>query len=93
MLKAAEACHKAGVPFGVGLGQTSDSVDTAGAFFQSFGAELVNAKGDLTVKSDAVKQALTSGRVRTKPFCRLPFDGAGRERGAFRWEQNGAGVG
>ncbi len=57
-MKAAEACHKAGVPFGVGLGQTSDSVDTAGAFFQSFGAELVNAKGDLTVKSDAVKQAL-----------------------------------
>jgi ABC-type glycerol-3-phosphate transport system substrate-binding protein len=57
-LKAAEACHKAGVPFGIGLGQTSDSVDTAGAFFQSFGAELVNAKGDLTVKTDAVKQAL-----------------------------------
>jgi hypothetical protein len=57
-MKAAEACHKAGVPFGVGLGQTSDSVDTAGAFFQSFGAELVNVKGDLTVKSDAVKQAL-----------------------------------
>jgi ABC-type glycerol-3-phosphate transport system substrate-binding protein len=57
-LKAAEACHKAGVPFGIGLGQTSDSVDTAGAFFQAFGAELVNAKGDLTVKTDAVKQAL-----------------------------------
>jgi ABC-type glycerol-3-phosphate transport system substrate-binding protein len=57
-LKAAEACHKAGFPFGIGLGQTSDSVDTAGAFFQSFGAELVNAKGDLTVKTDAVRQAL-----------------------------------
>ncbi|KAF0135707.1 MAG: ABC transporter substrate-binding protein [Xanthobacteraceae bacterium] len=57
-LKAAEACHKAGVPFGVGLGETTDSVDTAGAFFQSFGAALVDAKGDLTVKSDAVRQAL-----------------------------------
>jgi ABC-type glycerol-3-phosphate transport system substrate-binding protein len=57
-LKAAEACHKAGVPFGIGLGQTSDSVDTAGAFFQSFGAELVSAKGDITVKTDAVRQAL-----------------------------------
>jgi ABC-type glycerol-3-phosphate transport system substrate-binding protein len=56
--KAAEACHKAGFPFGIGLGQTTDSVDTAGAFFQAFGAELVNAKGDLTVKTDAVKQAL-----------------------------------
>ena len=30
-LKAAEACQKAGFPFGIGLGTTSDSVDTAGA--------------------------------------------------------------
>ena len=57
-LKAAEACHKGGYPFGIGLGETSDSVDTAGALFQSFGAELVNAKGDITVKTDAVRQAL-----------------------------------
>jgi ABC-type glycerol-3-phosphate transport system substrate-binding protein len=57
-LKAAEACQKGGSPFGIGLGVTSDSVDTAGAIFQSFGAELVNAKGDLTVQSDAVHQAL-----------------------------------
>ena len=46
-LKAAEGCHKAGFPFGIGLGQTADSVDTAGAVFQSFGAELVDAKGNL----------------------------------------------
>jgi ABC-type glycerol-3-phosphate transport system substrate-binding protein len=57
-LKAAEACHKAGVPFGIGLGETTDSVDSAGAFFQAFGAELVNSKGDVTVKTDAVRQAL-----------------------------------
>ena len=57
-LKAAEACQKAGFAFGVGLGQTSDSVDTAGAFFQSFGAELVDAKGNVKVKSDPVRQAL-----------------------------------
>jgi ABC-type glycerol-3-phosphate transport system substrate-binding protein len=57
-LKAAEACHKGGFPFGIGLGQTSDSVDTAGAIFQSFGAQLVDAKGNLTVKTDAVRQAL-----------------------------------
>jgi len=44
-LKAAEACHKGGFPFGIGLGETTDSVDTAGAIFQSFGAELVDAKG------------------------------------------------
>jgi hypothetical protein len=35
-LKAAEACHKAGFPFGIGLGTTTDSVDTIGAIFQSF---------------------------------------------------------
>ena len=57
-LKAAEACHKAGVPFGIGLGQTSDSVDTAGAFFHAFGAELVDAKGNIKVKTDTVRQAL-----------------------------------
>jgi ABC-type glycerol-3-phosphate transport system substrate-binding protein len=57
-LKAAEACSKGGYPFGIGLGETSDSVDSAGAFFQAFGAQLVNAKGDLTVKTDEVRQAL-----------------------------------
>ena len=57
-LKAAEACQKGGFPFGIGLGETTDSVDTAGAIFQSFGAELVDAKGNLTVKTDAVRQAL-----------------------------------
>jgi ABC-type glycerol-3-phosphate transport system substrate-binding protein len=57
-LKAAEACHKGGHPFGIGLGITSDSVDSAGAFFRSFGAMLVNEKGDITVKSDQVRQAL-----------------------------------
>jgi hypothetical protein len=58
MLKAAEACYKGGHPFGIGLGVTEDNVDTAGAIFQSFGADLVDAKGDISVKSDAVRQAL-----------------------------------
>jgi hypothetical protein len=58
MLKAAEACHKGGFPFGIGLGTTEDNVDTAGAIFQSFGAALVDAKGNITVKSDPVRQAL-----------------------------------
>ena len=57
-LKAAEACQKGGFPFGIGVGETSDSVDTAGAIFQSFGAQLVDAKGNLTVKTDEVRQAL-----------------------------------
>ena len=57
-VKAAEACHKAGFPFGIGLGTTEDSVCAAGAFFQCLGAELVDAEGTITVKSDAVRQAL-----------------------------------
>jgi ABC-type glycerol-3-phosphate transport system substrate-binding protein len=57
-LKAAEACHKAGFAFGIGLGTTTDSVDTAGALFNSMGAALVDANGKITVKSDAVRQAL-----------------------------------
>src|SRR5262249_42605606 len=58
MLRAAEACHKAGYPFGIGLGQTEDNVDTAGAIFQSFGADLVDAKGNIAVKTDQVRKAL-----------------------------------
>ena len=58
MLKAAEACHKGGNPFGIGLGTPEDNIDTAGAIFQSFGAALVDAKGAITVKSDKVRQAL-----------------------------------
>lgn len=57
-LKAAEACHKGGNPFGIGLGTTSDNVDCAGAIFHAFGAQLVNAKGDIVVKNDQVRQAL-----------------------------------
>jgi ABC-type glycerol-3-phosphate transport system substrate-binding protein len=57
-LKAAEACQKGGNPFGIGLGTTSDNVDTAGALFHAFGAPLVNAKGDIVVKNDQVRQVL-----------------------------------
>ena len=57
-IKAAEACHKAGFAFGIGLGTTTDSVDTVGAIFHSFGAELVDSNEKITVKSDAVRQAL-----------------------------------
>jgi ABC-type glycerol-3-phosphate transport system substrate-binding protein len=57
-LRAAEACHKAGYPFGIGLGTTSDSVDTAGALFAAFGAVLVDETEKITIKSDPVRQAL-----------------------------------
>jgi ABC-type glycerol-3-phosphate transport system substrate-binding protein len=57
-LKAAEACHKAGFPFGIGLGETTDSVDSAGAFLQAFGGQIIDEKGQVTVKTDAVRQWL-----------------------------------
>jgi len=57
-LQAAEKCQKAGYPFGIGLGQTEDSVDTQGALWSAYGAELVDAKGNITVNSDAVRRVL-----------------------------------
>jgi ABC-type glycerol-3-phosphate transport system substrate-binding protein len=57
-LAAAEQCAKGGKPFGIGLGQTSDSVDTAGSIFRAFGAEFVDAQGRITLRSDATRQVL-----------------------------------
>ena len=58
LLEIAPVAKQAGLPFALGLGQTTDSVDFIGALFHSFGAELVNAKGDITVDSDPVRAAL-----------------------------------
>ena len=57
-MKADEACHKAGFPFGLGLGSTLDSVNNTGVIFAAFGAELVNAKGEITVDSPNVRAVL-----------------------------------
>jgi ABC-type glycerol-3-phosphate transport system substrate-binding protein len=57
-LVAAEKCHKAGFPFGIGMGQTPDSVDSVGAIFAAHGAHLVDAQGNITVNADATRQAL-----------------------------------
>lgn len=81
-LKAAEACHKGGKPFGIGLGQTTDSEDFAGALFGAFGAELVTAKGDINLKSDAVHAALEYGQklVRFLPEDAVSYDDASNNR-------------
>ena len=89
-LKAAEACQKAGAPFGIGLGETSDNVDSAGAFFQSFGAHLVDEKGNLTVKTDAVRQALEFYK---KLISFLPPDvGAWDDASNNKWLVSGKGA-
>jgi ABC-type glycerol-3-phosphate transport system substrate-binding protein len=58
-LKAAEACHKAGFTFGLGCGAGStDARQTWGATFGAFGADLLDAKGNITVDSDTVREAM-----------------------------------
>ena len=82
MLKAAEACQKAKMTFGIGLGTTADSVDTAGAIFAAYGAEVVTAKGDITVRSDAVRQVLeyAQGLVKFLPADAVSYDDASNNR-------------
>lgn len=58
LLMAAEKLFKAGVPMGIGMGPTADSIDSVGAIFAAYGAQLVDAKGAIAVNSDATRQAL-----------------------------------
>jgi len=57
-LKAAEACAKNGHPFGLGLSTCTDALNMAGAVFSAFGSFLVDEKGEVTVKTEATRQAL-----------------------------------
>src|SRR6201746_295345 len=89
-LKAAEACHKGGVPFGIGLGETSDSVDTGGAFFLAFGAEVVDVKGNVVVKNDNVRQVLEYYK---KLMAFLPPDAPAWDDGSNnKWLVSGKGA-
>ena len=57
-LTAAEKCHKAGVPFGMPMSDASDAVNWVGSVFAAYGAQLVDAKGNITVKSNEVRQVV-----------------------------------
>jgi len=58
-LAAAEACNRAGYPFALPAGTFPDATDWIGAMFRCFGADLVDARGDITVRgNDRVAQAL-----------------------------------
>jgi ABC-type glycerol-3-phosphate transport system substrate-binding protein len=82
MLKAAEACHKANMTFGLGLGQTADSVDMVGAMFRAFGAALVDGEGNINVKSDEVHQVLEYAQKLAKwlPADAASYDDASNNR-------------
>jgi ABC-type glycerol-3-phosphate transport system substrate-binding protein len=81
-LKAAEACHKANMTFGIGTGTTADSVDFAGALFSAFGADLVDGKGNVIVDSDNVKQVLEYCQklVKFLPADSVSYDDASNNR-------------
>lgn len=78
-LTAAEKCFKGGYPFGMGMSQTTDSVDWTGAVFAAYGAQLVDDEGKITVKSDATRTVLEWFK-KLVPF--LPPD-------VFAWDDAG----
>lgn len=57
-LAAAEKCHRAGMPFGLAVSNNGDAVDWVGCLFAAFGAQLVDGNGDVTVRSDSVREVL-----------------------------------
>jgi ABC-type glycerol-3-phosphate transport system substrate-binding protein len=81
-LKTAEQCAKAGFPFGIGLGTTPDSVDSAGALFSAFGAELVDVEGTIKVNSDEVRAVLEYAQklVKFLPDDAVSYDDASNNR-------------
>jgi ABC-type glycerol-3-phosphate transport system substrate-binding protein len=82
MLKAAEACQKANMTFGLGLGQTADSVDMVGAMFRAFGAALVDGEGNVNLKSDEIQQVLEFAQKLAKwlPADAASYDDASNNR-------------
>jgi ABC-type glycerol-3-phosphate transport system substrate-binding protein len=82
-LDAAEKCSKGGYPFGMPFGQIStDATDWIGAVFASHGAQLVDKDGNITVKTDAVKQVLEwfKKAVRFFPPDVFAWDDAGNNK-------------
>jgi ABC-type glycerol-3-phosphate transport system substrate-binding protein len=81
-LKAGEACKRAGYPFGLGIGNTGDSVGNAATWFAAFGAELVDASGNITINSDKMRSFLEWGRklVKVLPDDALSYDDASDNR-------------
>ena len=56
--EAAGKAKKAGHPFGMPMSTTSDAVQWVGSILNSYGVQLVNEKGDITVRSEATRTVL-----------------------------------
>jgi ABC-type glycerol-3-phosphate transport system substrate-binding protein len=90
-LETAAQLFKAGFPVGLPMGQTSDSVDWAGALFAAFGAVCVDAKDNIVVASDETRAALEYMRrlMAVNPPEVFAWDDAGNNR----WLISGRGAG
>jgi len=83
-LKYAEAAQKDDLTFGLGMGGStnSDATDMHGALFSSFGAALIDSKGNIQVKSDEVHQVLEFAQrlVKFYPAEAVSYDDASNNR-------------
>jgi ABC-type glycerol-3-phosphate transport system substrate-binding protein len=82
--KYAEAATKDGNTFALGMGGgvNTDATDVHGALFKSFGATLIDEKGTIQLKSDAVRQVLEFAQrlVKFYPADAVSFDDASNNR-------------
>jgi hypothetical protein len=83
-LEIAEIFHKAGYPIGFGCraGDSTDANQTWGATFGAFGADLVNAKGEITVESDNVMAVMEYAQkmIKFMPPDAVSWDDASNNR-------------
>jgi ABC-type glycerol-3-phosphate transport system substrate-binding protein len=89
-LATAGRCFKAGYPFGLPLSTWSDSTNWVGSVFASYGAELVDKDGNITVRSDATKEVLEWFKklVPFLPPSVFAWDNAGNNK----WLNSGKGA-
>ncbi len=57
-VEAAEKCFKGGNPFGVTMSTASDAVNTNDSVFRAYGARMVDEKGNITVRTDQMREVL-----------------------------------
>jgi ABC-type glycerol-3-phosphate transport system substrate-binding protein len=83
-LKYAELAAKDGMTFGCGMGSSlnTDAIDTHGALFKAFGADLMDPEGTIKVKSDEVRQVLEYAQklVKFYPNDAVAYDDASNNR-------------
>jgi ABC-type glycerol-3-phosphate transport system substrate-binding protein len=81
-LVAAEKCQQAGMPFGLAISNNGDAVDWVGCLFAAFGAQLMDADGNITVRSDPVRAVLDYAAKLTRflPEGVYGWDGSSNNR-------------